>query len=130
VIHIAGVLKIEKLRLSGIIDYLEALMECRLLLPHESELKSQSNAEIARLLREEELKWYQRSKSQFILEGDAHTRYFHSVANGRHQKKLIHSLVQDEGTIEGQENLKYYITNYYKGLFGSPEEGNFSMDES
>ena len=51
-------------------------------------------------------------------------------ANGRHRKKLIHSLVQDEGTIEGHEQLKSYITNYYKGLFGAPEEGNFSMDES
>jgi hypothetical protein len=81
-------------------------------------------------LREEELKWYQRSKSQFILEGDANTRYFHGVANGRHRRKLIHSPVQDEGTIEGHENLKSYITNYYKGLFGSPEEGNFSMDET
>jgi mannosylglycoprotein endo-beta-mannosidase len=81
-------------------------------------------------LREEEIKWYQRSKSQFILEGDANTRYFHSVANGRHRKKLIHSLVQDEGIIEGHEYLKSYITNYYKGLFGSPEEGNFSMDET
>jgi mannosylglycoprotein endo-beta-mannosidase len=80
--HTAGVLKKEKLRLSGIIDNLEALAECRPLLPHEIELKSQSNAEIARLFREEELKWYQRSKSQFILEGDANTRYFHSVANG------------------------------------------------
>jgi hypothetical protein len=97
--HIAGVLKKEKLRLSSIIDNLEALAECRPLLPHEIELKSQSNAEIAQLLREEELKWYERSKSQFILESDANTRYFHSVANGRHRKKLIHSLVQDEGTI-------------------------------
>jgi hypothetical protein len=26
--------------------------------------------------------------------------------------------------------LKSYITNYYKGLFGYPEEGNFSMDET
>jgi hypothetical protein len=39
-------------------------------------------------------------------------------------------LIQDEGTIEGHKNLKSYITNYYKGLFGSPEEGNFSMDET
>jgi mannosylglycoprotein endo-beta-mannosidase len=93
-------------------------------------LKNQSNAEIARLLREEEIKWYQRSKSQFILEGDANTRYFHSVANGRHRKKLIHSLVQEEGTIVGHDNLKSYITNYYKGLFGSLEEGTVSMDES
>jgi mannosylglycoprotein endo-beta-mannosidase len=128
--HTTGILKKEKLRLSSIIDNLEALAEVRPLLPQEIELKSQSNAQIARLLREEEIKWYQRSKSQFILEGDANTRYFHSVANGRHQKKLIHSLVQDEGTIEGHENLKSYITNYYKGLFGSPDEGNFSMDET
>jgi hypothetical protein len=32
--------------------------------------------------------------------------------------------------IEGHEQLKYYITNYYKNLFGDPKEGNFSMDES
>jgi hypothetical protein len=93
-------------------------------------LKNQSNAEIARLLREEEIKWYQSSKSQFILKGDANTRYFHSVANGQHRKKLIHSLVQEEGTIAGHDNLKSYITNYYKGLFGSPEKRTFSMDES
>ena len=95
-----------------------------------SELKSQSNAQIAKLLREEELKWYQRSKAQFILEGDSNTRYFHSIANVRHRKKRIHSLVQDEGTIEGHEQLKSYITNYYKGLFGAPEEGNFTLDKS
>jgi hypothetical protein len=64
------------------------------------------------------------------LEGDANRRYFHSVANGKHRKKLIHSLFQDEGTIEGHDNLKSYITNYYKGLFGAPDEGNFSLDES
>jgi hypothetical protein len=64
------------------------------------------------------------------LEGDANTRYFYSVANGRYQKKLIHLLFQDEGTIEGHENPKSYIRNYYKGLFGSPNEGNFSMDET
>jgi hypothetical protein len=104
-----------------IIDDLEALAEV---------LKSQSNAQIASLLREEELKWYQRSKSQFILEGDSNTRYFHSMANGWHRKKHIHSLVQDEGTIEGHEQHKSYITNYYKNLFGEPVEGNFTMDES
>ena len=64
-----------------------------------------------------------------ILEGDSNTRYFHSVANGRNRKKLIHSLHQEEGLIEGQEELKRYITRYYKGLFGAPEEGNFSLDE-
>jgi mannosylglycoprotein endo-beta-mannosidase len=91
--HITGILKQEKRKLSLIIDDLEALAEVRPLSVSEIELKSQSNAQIASLLREEELKWYQRSKSQFILEGDSNTRYFHSMANGRHRKKHIHSLV-------------------------------------
>jgi hypothetical protein len=112
--HVTGVLKNEKARLSSIIDGLEALAEVGPLFAQDIELKSHSNAKIASLLWEEELKWYQCSKSQFILEGDSNTRYFHSVANDRHRKKRIHTLVQGEGTIEGLDNLKNYITNYYK----------------
>jgi hypothetical protein len=115
---------------SSIIDDLEALAEVRPLSEHEIELKSQLNAQIAGLFREEELKWYQWSKAQFILEGDSNTRYFHSVANGRHRKKRIHSLVHENGLIEGHEQLKSYITNYYKDLFGAPVESSFSLDET
>jgi hypothetical protein len=68
--HMAGILKRKKARLSSVIDDLEVLAEVRPLSPQEIELKSQSNAQIASLLREEEPKWYQRSKAQFILEGD------------------------------------------------------------
>jgi mannosylglycoprotein endo-beta-mannosidase len=109
---VSGVLKKEKQRLSSIIDVLEALAEINPLSPQLIEIKNQSNAKISCLLREEEIKWYRRSKSKFILEGDSNTRYFHSVANGRHRKKHIHSLDQDEGMIEGLDNLKSYITNY------------------
>jgi hypothetical protein len=45
-------------------------------------------------------------------------RYFHSVANHGHKKKHIHSLVQDEGLIEGHEELESYIANYYKNMYG------------
>jgi mannosylglycoprotein endo-beta-mannosidase len=126
----AGMLKQEKLSLSSSIDDLEAIAEVRPLTTQEIDLKSQYNAKLAGLLREEELKWYQRSKAQFILQGDSNTRYFHSVANGRHRKKLIHSLTQEEGLIEGHEQLKAYITTYYKGLFGDPEESEVTLDES
>ena len=69
------------------------------------EIKSHLNAQIANMLCEDELKWYKHSNSQFILKGDSNTRYFRGVANGRHRKKIIHSLQQDEGTIEGHEQL-------------------------
>ena len=112
------------------IDEIEALAEVRPLTSIELDLKNQSNTQVAGLLREEELKWYQRSKAQFILEGDSNTRYFHEIANGRHRKKRIQSLVQDEGLIEGHEQLKSYITNYYKSLFGPPDKSSFTLDES
>jgi hypothetical protein len=49
--------------LSSKIDNLEALAEVRPLTTYEIELKSQLNATLAGLLREEELKRYQRSKA-------------------------------------------------------------------
>ena len=52
------------------------------------------------------------------------------ISNGKHRKKKIFQLEQDEGTILGQENLKAYITNYYKQLFGPPEDNFISLDES
>jgi hypothetical protein len=97
-----------------IIDDLEALAELRPLSLQEIELKSQSNAQIVDLVREDKLKWYQRSKARFILKGDSNTRYVHGIANGRHRKKWIHFLVQEEELIEGHEQIKSYITNYIK----------------
>ena len=57
-------------------------------------------------------------------------RYFHLIANGKHRKKRIFQLEQDEGTILGQTNLKTFITEYYKKLFGKPDPNYFSLDES
>ena len=51
------------------------------------------------------------------------------VANGKHRKKHIFSLEHVGGKIEGQHNLKGYITQFYKELFGPPEENNFSLDD-
>jgi len=52
------------------------------------------------------------------------------IANGKHRKKKIIQLEQDDGTIVGHENLKLYISNYYKKLFGAPEERCVPLDES
>jgi hypothetical protein len=42
----------------------------------------------------------------------------------------MNSLIQHEDIIEELNNLKLYIINYYKILFGAFEEDNFSIDES
>ena len=49
------------------------------------------------------------------------------VANDKHRKKRIFSLEHEGGKIEGLHNLKGYITQFYKELFGPPEESNFTL---
>ena len=71
-----------------------------------------------------------RAKVLMVVQGDDNTQFFHMVANGKHRKKKIIQLEQDEGTIVGHENLKAYISNYYKQLFRHPEASTVALDES
>ena len=43
---------------------------------NELNLKHALNNRLTELLREEEVKWYQRAKVKDLLEGDANTKYF------------------------------------------------------
>lgn len=51
------------------------------------------------------------------------------MTNGKHRKTRIFRLEQNEGIIKGDENLKKFISNYYKGLFGELVSNIFSMIE-
>ena len=51
------------------------------------------------------------------------------IANGKHRKKCIFSLEHEGRKIEGQQNLKDYITQFYKELFGPLEENLFTLIE-
>ena len=66
------------------LDELDKKAETSMLSEMEFNLKRVLNDRLAQLLREEELKWYQRAKVKDLLEGDANTKYYHLLANGRH----------------------------------------------
>jgi hypothetical protein len=63
-----------------------------------------------------------------LLEGDANTKYFHHLANGRHRKTRMFQLQDGENVISGDDDLNKRITTYYKGLFGRPEESSIILD--
>ena len=52
------------------------------------------------------------------------------VANGKRRKTRIYRLEQEEGIIEGEEELEKYVTKYYKNLFVKSERNNISLDET
>jgi hypothetical protein len=51
------------------------------------------------------------------------------VANRKKRKKIF-SLDHEHGRIEGQDNLKHFITDFYKQLLGPPDVNNFSLEDS
>jgi hypothetical protein len=124
------VYKKEKKEVTLKIEQLDRKAETTKLLPHEVDLKHCLNARLLQLLREEEIKWYQMSKLDKLLQGDNNTKYFHLVANGKHRKTRIFQLEDNGQIIKGDENLKSYITQFYKTLFGPSDNDNFSLDEN
>jgi len=123
-------IKKEKQRLISLLEAIDKKAESNSLSDNEIHMKHYLKERLVHLLREEEIKWYKRAKVKTLLQGDNNTHFFHLVANGKHRKQHIFRLEQEDGIIVGDTNLKNYITNYYKNLFGQPEANNFSLVES
>jgi phage gp29-like protein len=101
--NMRGAYNKEKQELLRKVDELDNKAETQLLRQHEWDLKQCVKDRLAQLLREEELKWFQRAKTTNILKGDNNTRYFQMVANGKRRKTRILRLEQEEGIVEGND---------------------------
>ncbi|RLN39154.1 hypothetical protein C2845_PM01G41450 [Panicum miliaceum] len=86
-------------------------------------------AELMTIYQQEELFWQKRGGEKWLLEGDANTRFFHRIANGRKRKCTIKSLEDGGEIISKTEQLKKLITDYYKQLFGSTEPTNIHLQD-
>ena len=58
------------------------------------------------------------------------TKYFQLIANGKHRKTRIFQLEDDGKIIKGDEQLKKYIIDYYRNLFGPSDISPLTMDEN
>jgi hypothetical protein len=95
--HTNGVYKQQKTTLKSTIDNLGIVAENRDLSEDERSQLDQARSDLIKVLREEELKFYQRAKFTDVLHGDNNTRYFQMFANGKHRKKRIFSLDHEDG---------------------------------
>ena len=127
--HTTGTYRKEKKRLLAILEKLDKKAETNFLSDQEVNFKHYLKERLVLLLREEELKWYERSKAKTFLEGDDNTRFFYLVANGKHRKQHIYKLENDQGVVIGDAQLKSYITQFYKDLFGPPDASDITLEE-
>lgn len=82
--------------------------------------QSELAREIEFLLEQEEIKWAQRSRLNWLQHGDKNTSYFHNFASARRKKNMIKKLKDDSGTWhEGISVLNPMVSQYFAGLFST-----------
>jgi hypothetical protein len=117
--NLKGQFRRERELYNGIIVRLDSRNEVVGLNDLEWRERYKAEKELMRLFAAEEAYWRQRGGEKWILEGDANTSYFHSIANGRRRKKMILSIEDGERILTQDGEIREHILRFYKDLFGS-----------
>ena len=72
------------------------------------------------LLYREEMLWLQRSRIQWLKEGDRNTQMFHRKAVWRARKNRIKSLTDEQGVVHTEQHMMLQLGNtYFQNLFSA-----------
>ena len=70
------------------------------------------------LLIKEDIKWAQKARCDWVVQGDRNTKYFQIVVKQRRAKNRIVSLRKDDGTLtENFEEIESITVSYFKNRF-------------
>ena len=82
-----------------------------------NEIKS-TEEQIEKILLDEEVYWKQRSRADWLKEGDKNTKYFHSKASSRKRKNRIWGVMdQHDVWIDDREGVEKQFCEYFASLF-------------
>jgi hypothetical protein len=80
--------------------------------------KKRIEKEMDSLLEQEEIYWKQRSRIEWLREGDRNTNFFHRKSTWRKKKNTISKLKKDDGTFTNSVELMGEITTgFFKDLY-------------
>jgi exonuclease III len=88
------------------------------------ELKDQEhkvNQQIADRKKQEEILWKQKSRIQWLKEGERNTKFFHRATIQRRQSNKITHLITEEGeTLHSHADLETHLVDYFQDLLTEP----------
>ncbi|XP_038980099.1 uncharacterized protein LOC120110150 [Phoenix dactylifera] len=74
------------------------------------------------LLRQHEIFWRQKSRVQWVSEGDRNTRFFHRSTIIRRQRSMIHSLRAGSGhRVEGEPAIRQVLLDFFRSRWTEGE---------
>ena len=96
---------------------LDEIEDNRSLTIDESHERKNCREEVAAADLRVEMDWRQRSRQLWLAAGDANTRYFHQVANGRRRANRIERLQLGDRVITGQTAVGQALADHFRCLF-------------
>ncbi|XP_074277012.1 uncharacterized protein LOC141600668 [Silene latifolia] len=85
---------------------------------HLIKLESRLRKELDDILEQEELLWYQKSRVDFIRDGDRNTSYFQVSTLVRRWRNRINMLKNDDGQwVEDSNDIKEMVIEFFKRLY-------------
>jgi hypothetical protein len=82
------------------------------------EKEIQVKADIHSFLEQEEVKWKQRAKENWMKFGDRNTKFFHARENQKNSRHRIDNILDQEGRqCSSQEEIEGTFINYFQSLF-------------
>jgi hypothetical protein len=84
----------------------------------ERSIEESLKKEIDGLLEEEDIKWQQRAKENWLRGGDRNTKYFHACASQRRRRNSVEKIRDEEGNIcTNPTDIEDAFVKYYGELF-------------
>jgi len=78
------------------------------------------NDKLVELYHREEIMWRQRSRVQWLSEGDKNSKYFHQRASMRRRKNIVRTLTRQDGqAIDDRVEMQNMVDDFYKNLYTS-----------
>ncbi|XP_039120732.1 uncharacterized protein LOC120257303 [Dioscorea cayenensis subsp. rotundata] len=126
--HSFSSIRERKRHLRHSLDELDIIRESRPLSAEELRSADSLSLELSLTLRQEEFYWRQRSRVKWLREGDANTKFFHSVANGRCNHNHIAEVDFEDNSVKGDADIGRIFTTFFRGQFGTKRDFRFLID--
>lgn len=107
---------------STLIMLLDRAMDNRVLTDAELQFRAMLKMNRLGIAAVQRSMWRQRSRIQWIKEGEANTRYFHAKASARRRKNHIHRLVVNGTVITEQKAKEQALFDHFNSMMGSARE--------